>query len=1523
MPRYAFQGESYWQNAPTSDRASSHTDPGRQDDSIELFCGEHIQTPAPFHIFQSQIPGNQTSRLFTLKGNQLPVFSQAAVLAFAYKPANVVFGEGRFRITNFQFPTITFPILGETLIVQTLISKKPDDEKYTIEVFRKNYDTAEYPGDWILCGKGSILKEDQLQPGQLIGERNDVNLVEINEMAPALAACSLIEGAIYLLNGDGKLILGKQNSKISEIKSVWFNTSSMPSSFSGEILRKEEISRDQTVSKFMVFDINGKQICVAEGISFASMEEDELERLTVYSRSENYKTWISTGIQDGEMTKFSNPGEITLDQVLAAEDHRSQLIKVYLVRQISSVLRLDTQKVPLDRPVNFLGLDSIMAIELKNDIDKKLKINLPVATLLQGPDINQLTEIILDEIDNQGQPQTISKGDRRIIKAEKPTNEFPLTVGQRAMWLQHQVDPGSVFNPVQAVRIRTRIDPEKIRLAFQALIERHQALRTTFIVKDGEPMQVIHPNGEINFNFEDISELEQVEINKKLSDQGYQLFDLVHGPLLRVFLYQHAFDDFILMITAHHLVVDLWSLAILISELNHFLTDENGNIEIEPLDFEFYDFVDWQNKMLAGPEGERLWEYWQEQLKGSLPVLDLPTDFPRPAIQTHNGAVQSALFDEKLSRKLLTLGEKYGVTLYMLLLAAFNALLFRYTGQEDMIIGTPTTGRSRQEFTNVIGYFVNSLPIKSHPTAEKRFIDYLNEIREVVVGALNHQDYPMSLLVERLHPDRDPSVLPLFQVMFAFQRAHLLYDEGLSQFAVGMEGFQMNLADLPLESVVVDQKYTPFDLTLTMARTNQGLGASLSFNTDLFHPHTIDRFLKHFEVMLQGIVENPEQVISKLPMLTEAEFHQLVVEWNNTQDNNPLVQCIFKRFEEMAEKYPNSIAITFEDTDISYAELNNRANQLARYLRRLGVRKDKIVGIFMERSPEMIVSILGIMKAGGAYLPLDPIHPYERVAFMLQDAHVRLLMTQSSLMSCLPTLIAQPVFIDAHWGMIGQESQENPGYDIEINDLAYIIYTSGSTGKSKGVMIQHRGLANLVNSHITGFEVDSSSVVLQFASCGFDASVMEAFMALGSGGKLVLARREVLLSVPDLYQLLGKEKITTFVLPPSLLAMLPDENLPELRTPISGGESCSREIAERWSKGRTFINAYGPTETTIAPTYYRIHNLSRLVNNVPIGKPIANNQIFILDKNLQPVPIGLPGEIHVGGIGLARGYLNRPELTEEKFIDNPFFDALIKAGQKWASPKLYKTGDLGKFQADGNIEYLGRIDFQVKVRGFRIELGEIEALIDQFPPVRHVVVIVREDEPGNKKIVAYVVPEIDQSVKIDELRRYLREKLPEYMIPSAFVLMEILPLNANGKVDRQALPSPSADRSESEVTYVSPVTDLERTIANIWQDVLNVNRVGLNDNFFDLGGHSLLMAKAHSRLQEALEREFSLIYLFRYPTVSTLAEFLTDGSEEGQSLKETAERADRQKEAVRRNVDKMRTIARNRPNFRPTDTKNE
>ncbi len=1203
----------------------------------------------------------------------------------------------------------------------------------------------------------------------------------------------------------------------------------------------------------------------------------------------------------------------TLDDILSMKPgERKDLINQAVRKLVSESLGHDVEVIPFDLPVVQLGLDSIIAVELINKIDQRFNVKLPVSILLQGQTLNEVSEYLaLGITRNESDFE-----DNVIVPISLPNsleegNQFPLTPGQRAMWLQHQMNPASVFNPFQALKILTPINTARIQGAFERIVSRHPALRTTFVVKNGLPEQRVNQESIFDFSTIDTSDWTSDQIHQFLSDEAYRVFDLENGPLLRIYILSSNESEHIMLVTAHHLVVDLWSFALLVYDLYQLINDGGDLIELEPLTYKYSDYVAWQEHNLASKHGEKLWDYWSHQIQGSTPVLDLPTDYPRKAIQTYSGATKTFLIDAELTARLKAFADNSSVTLFMMLMAVFKILLFRYSGQEDIIIGTPTTGRTRKEFANVIGYFVNPLPIRSQLDSMLSFKDYLKRISVAVVGALENQEYPFPWLVERLHPERDASILPLFQVMFAFQRSHLLYEEGLSQFSVGIEGLKMSLSNIELESIEIPQKFSQFDLILTMANVNDGLGATITYNTDLYKDDTADRMLGHFETLLRGVVNSPGSLIGDLPLLTSWEKEQIISEWNTTSRDFPLDIPVHKLFEQRVAEDPTSTAINFDGSTLTYEELNKKSNKLARYLKKNGVGKDKIIGVFMDRSPDLIVSILGILKAGGAYVPLDPVHPYERLAFMLQDARVPIVITHSNLMSRIPTLIAKPLFIDTHWGLVESESDVNLEYDGNIKDLAYVIYTSGSTGRSKGVLIEHQGLTNLILHDIEGFRVSKDSRFLQFASIGFDASVLEIFITLLAGATLVMSRREILLSVQDLYRLLDDERVTIALLPPSLLALLPSEGLPHFKMVLSGGESCSPEIAEKWSVQRTFINAYGPTETTVAPTYYVVDKGLKGKSSIPIGKPISNTQIYILDPLMQPVPIGIRGELYIGGIGIARGYLNRPELTEEKFVHNPYFSS-TESNHNWISEKLYRTGDLGKFLPDGNIDFIGRIDHQVKVRGFRIELGEIESMIDLYPGISQVVVIVREDKPGEKKLVAYFVPEPGISIKISDIRRYLREKLPEYMIPAFFILLEEFKLNASGKVDRNLLPEPTGEGTDSGVSFVSPKTDLEKKLAEIWQEVLGLSRIGMNDNFFDLGGHSLLMAKAHTKIQESLDREISLITLFQYPTISSLVDYLSGEADDTSNLESVTDRGIQHKKVMKQQSDRMRQIAGNR-----------
>ncbi|MBG1270576.1 non-ribosomal peptide synthetase, partial [Nostoc sp. WHI] len=839
---------------------------------------------------------------------------------------------------------------------------------------------------------------------------------------------------------------------------------------------------------------------------------------------------------------------------------------------------------------------------------------------------------------------------------------------------------------------------------------------------------------------------------------------------------------------------------------------------------QYADFALWQRQWLQGLALQSQLDYWQKQLALAPALLELPTDRPRPAVQSFRGGQQSFTLPLELTSALNHLSRKQGVTLFMTLLAAFDTLLYRYTGQADILVGSPIANRNYSEIEGLIGFFVNTLVLRTDLSGNPSFEELLKRVREMTLAAYAHQDLPFEGLVEVLQPERNLSHTPVLQVMFVLDNTPMS---------------EMTLPELTLSSLILENQTAKFDLTLTLESTADGLIGSWEYNTDLFGAATISRMTGHFQTLLSGIVAHPEQPISQLPLLTVSEQEQLLFEWNDTQTEYPQDRCIHQLFEEQVERTPDAVAVVFADQQLTYRELNARANQLAHYLQTLGVKPDVLVGICVERSLEMLVGVLGILKAGGAYVPLDPDYPQERLSFMLSDAQVQVLVTQQQVVKRLPEHSAQVICLDEAWKNITQHNQENLVSGVMPSDLADVIYTSGSTGIPKGVMVTHSGLCNLAQAQIQLFDLLTSSRILQFASFSFDASIWEVVMALKSGATLYLSTKDSLLPGSFLIQLLRDYGITHVTLPPSALAVMPLEELPALQTMIVAGETCPVDLISQWSVGRRFFNAYGPTEATVCATVAQWADGDRKLH---IGRPIANTQVYILDSYLQPVPVGVEGEIHISGVGLARGYLNRPELTDEKFIPNHF------SNDPYA--RLYKTGDLARYLADGNIEYLGRIDHQVKIRGFRIELAEIETVLSQNEAVLQTVVVAHEDIAGNKRLVAYLVTHAEQIPTIAQLRQFLKAKLPEYMIPSVFVFLENLPLTANGKVDRRALPVPEL-RPELEVSFVAARTPIEQMLADIWADVLGVKQVGIHDNFFELGGDSILSLQIVARANQA------------------------------------------------------------------------
>ncbi|MGI2902639.1 non-ribosomal peptide synthetase [Tolypothrix sp. VBCCA 56010] len=1040
---------------------------------------------------------------------------------------------------------------------------------------------------------------------------------------------------------------------------------------------------------------------------------------------------------------------------------------------------------------------------------------------------------------------------------------FATSFAQQRLWFLDSLAPGNPFyNVSTALRLTGSLNFTALTQTFNEVVRRHEILRTTFVMVEGQPVQVIAPSLIIPIRVIDLrnkfdSQERETQARRLANKEAQRSFNLTTGPLLRLTLLQVNEAEHVLLLNIHHIVADGWSIGVLIKELGTlykaFLEDKQ--LLLPELPIQYADFAEWQREWLQKEVLQTQLAYWRHHLEG-ISVLNLFTDRLRPAVPTYKGAKQFIQLPPYLTQALETLSHQEGVTLFMTLLAAFQTLLYRYTQQEDIAIGSPIANRSRSELEGLIGFFVNTLVLRTDLSGNPTFQELLNRVRQVTLSAYAHQDLPFEKLVEELHQERDLSCHPLFQVVFSLQNTPI---EALE------------LPGLTLSQFEFDSKTAKLDLEFHLWQDLESLKGQVVYSTDLFDDSTITRMLGHFQTLLESIVANPKQRLCDLSILTKAERHQLLIEFNRNQSKiknqkYEIEQCFHQLFEAIVAKTPNAIALVFEHQQLTYRELNIRANQLAHYLQQLKVVPDVLAGICVEPSLEMIIGLLAILKAGGAYLPLDPSLPQERINFMLEDAKVSVLLTHSSL-APLPKGgwgdLLSVVCIDEDWATITQYSQENPISCVTSDNLAYVIYTSGSTGQPKGVLIKHRGLSNLASAQIEVFNLQPNNRILQFASLSFDASIFEIVMALRTGATLYLAKKESLLPGKALLQLLREKAITHVTLPPAVLAVLPSESLPALQSIICAGEFCSQDIIKRWwSSNRRFFNAYGPTEATVWSTVAEINTLDEKPS---IGRPIANTQIYILDKYLQPVPIGIPGELYIGGEGVGQGYLNRPELTENRFVEETEF--LPKT-------RLYKSGDLACYRVDGNIEFLGRIDNQVKIRGFRIELSEIETVLMMHQSVEKAVVIAKEKVSGDRYLVAYIVP-TKQPATTSKLREFLKEKLPEYMIPAVFAVLDSLPLTPNGKLDRFALTAlDTATNRSIDKTYIAPRNSTELTLAKIWAEVLQIERVGIYDNFFDLGGNSLLTVRLLEQIHKQFERELPLSTIFLNPTIESLANSL-------------------------------------------------
>ena len=1096
-----------------------------------------------------------------------------------------------------------------------------------------------------------------------------------------------------------------------------------------------------------------------------------------------------------------------------------------------------------------LGGNSLSATQVISRVEDSFHIQLPLSVFFEKPTVANLAEHI-QHMRAKGkyyELPPVSLLDRSL--------PIPCSFAQERIWFIHQLDPqSSAYNIGLPVRLKGPLDKSALRECLSEVFRRHEILRTVFKTIDNQPMQVITPYSEtmINralteFDIRNLPEAEQQTRALELAQEAFRApFDLESGPLTRLGLIQISDQENIFLIFMHHIISDAWSLNQFASEIitlyNGFSAGKQAILPDLPV--QYADYAAWQTDWLRGEVLERLLSYWRKQLD-RVSVLELPTDRPRPLIQTYNGKTEVFTFPEDILHNLKRLSQQENVTLFMTLLSAFYVLLYRYTAQTDIAIGCPIANRNRVETERLIGMLANTLVIRLDLTGEPTFRELLHRLRRVMLDAYDHQDLPYSVLTSELNPERDTRFAPFTQVMFS------LVD--VPTPATSLEG-------ITVETLHVDRYGAQFDLTMSITDLPFEKSISIEYNTDLFEAATIKRMMSHYFNLLQGIISDSMQTITRLPMLNEVERHQLLFEWNKTHKEFPDRACIHELFEAQAQMTQEKIALVFENQSLTYAQLNMKANQLAHFLRRKGVKRGALVGIHLPRSLDLVIAVLGILKIGAVYVPLDPSYPALRLAFMIADSDTTLVLSDSSLAGSFADHDIEVFFLDQEKEQISLEPSENPACDVASTDLAYIIYTSGSTGKPKGVPISHRSVVNFLVSMREKPGLTSDDVLLAITTLSFDIALLELFLPLIVGAKVVLVRREIINDGHLLSQTISDMDVTVMQATPATWNLVLEagwKGSQRLKI-LCGGEALSRDLADQLlPRCAELWNMYGPTETTIWSSIEQIRTGGEAIT---IGRPIANTEMYILDDSLEPVPVGITGMLYIGGEGLSSGYLNRPELNANKFVLNPF--------QPGANRRLFVTGDLARYLTDGRIECLGRNDSQIKIYGFRVELGEIETVLSEHPAVRKSVVVVHEGGSGQKSLIAYIISQSEQLPPGSELRSFLREKLPGYMIPSSFVVIETFPLTPSGKLDRQALQTLT---SLSEEVYVAPRNAIERELANIWEEVLNTSPIGMNKNFFELGGYSLQAIRLLNSVENVFGIKLPVATIFQYPTVESMA----------------------------------------------------
>ncbi|MFG6107497.1 amino acid adenylation domain-containing protein [Leptothoe sp. EHU-05/26/07-4] len=1150
------------------------------------------------------------------------------------------------------------------------------------------------------------------------------------------------------------------------------------------------------------------------------------------------------------------------EQYIAPDTPRGEII----ARAFAEVLDID--KVGIYDNFFNLGGHSLLAIQLVSRLRRTFEANLSIRTIFEAPTVTQLDQRIHQLKNAASNHQAFSIPRVDLSGADKSRQQYPLSWAQERLWFLDQLEGSSAtYNISEAFLLQGSLDLHALQQALSAIVNRHEILRSSFQTVNGVPVQVIQASTTINIeqiNLQTLTGDEQAKtLNQQIQQAAATPFNLEVAPLLRCSVFRLGTSSYTLLFTLHHIVSDDWSMGVMMQELSALYQAFclGAPSPLTDLPIQYTDFAVWQQQQIQSETLKTQLQYWQNQLADAPDLLLLPTDRPRPAVQTYQGASQQFLLDRDLTQQLRRLSQQLQVTLFMILHSAFATLLYRYSGQTDILIGSPVANRNHPGLEPLIGFFVNTLVLRTRFENNLSFETLLTRFRETALQAYEHQGVPFARVVEALNPQRSLSHSPLFQVMFALQNAPL--DD-------------LVLPGITLSESTIENTISKFDLTLSITERENQLTCEWEYNTDLFDALTIQQMAAHFSNLLFAVVMDPQNSVSKLPLLDEIERHQALVTWNDTQCHLLQEQCIHRLFEAQVAKTPDAVAIVFEQEQLTYRQLNQKANRLAHYLQAQGVGPEVLVGICVNRSIDMVVALLGILKAGGAYVPLDPNHPSERLHSILTDAQVSLLVTQASLYKQFLSLKSSVVCLDDQASIIAKQSPENLDNSAASHNLAYVIYTSGSTGQPKGVQIEHKSVANLLCSFQETLGIDHSDRLAAVTTIAFDIATLEIYLPLISGAQLWLIPQNVAQDGQQLKHKLLEIQPTIMQATPATWQMLLLAGWDAISTDmmiLCGGETLPPEIARQLlPRSKNLWNLYGPTETTVWSSQFCVSHSSldgkaHTQLTIPIGSPIANTQVYILDAELCPVPKGVIGELYIGGMGVARGYLSRSTLTAEKFIPNPF-----------GSGRLYKTGDLARYAQDGDIEYLGRVDYQVKVRGFRIELGEIETVLSSHPQVNQAVVITVEEEmPEDKRLVAYICPSLyPPEHSPTDLRNFLKQKLPDYMIPSTFVTLEDFPLNQNGKIDRKELSL--LDIGQSQGTHNQPETVprnfIEQTLAKIWQDLLCKESIGIQDNFFELGGHSLKAMRLMAQIQQYFQINLPLATLFQHPTLEELAAVL-------------------------------------------------